>query len=486
MTIALDIFKDRKVAVMGLGRSGLASARALKAGGAQVICWDDREIGRNAAADEGFAVADLSGEGAMAGIDALILSPGIPHTHPSPNPVAAAAKAAGVPILGDVELLARQQAEARFMGITGTNGKSTTTALCGHILSELGHRAEVGGNLGTPALSLEPLGAEGTYVLEMSSYQLELTPSPIFDVAVLLNIGNDHLERHGGLQGYIDAKRHIFEPKDGTEGKPGNGDAGWAVISIDDMVCRQIALELERGPRRVIPISGEGAVEGGIYVEDGHLVDDMDGHAYVMLDMDLSRALPGSHNAQNAAGAYAAARAVGVDPTAAASAIASFPGLPHRQQMAALADGVTYINDSKATNAEAASKALRCYEAIHWIAGGQSKGSGYGALDDVLGRIRHAYLIGEAAEEIAEYLGPRVPHTICGDLKTAIERATALAREEGGARTTVLLSPACASFDQFKDFEERGDAFCRMVAALPARERRIFADGENNGEREGA
>ena len=458
--ITVAAYRDRDVAVLGLARSGLAAAAALKAGGARVHAWDDAAGGREAAASRGIVVADLR-EFDWSRVATLVLSPGIPHTHPAPHPVVAAARAAGVPIIGDIELLARSEPEASFVGITGTNGKSTTTALIGHILAASGKRAEVGGNLGTPVLALAPLGRGGTYVLELSSYQLELAPSLACDVAVLLNITPDHLDRHGGMAGYVAAKRRIFEQQE---------PADTAVVGVDDEICRGIASDVRRARRqKVVPISAERAVEGGVYVVDGILTDDTEAKAARVMEMKRAPRLPGRHNWQNAAAAFAAARRAGVSAAAAAAGIESFPGLAHRQELIATIDGIRYVNDSKATNADAAAKALACYDTVYWIAGGLPKAGGIASLAPFFPRIRHAFLIGEAADAFARTLEGQVPYSNLGDLESAVEAARARATRERIEGAVVLLSPACASFDQFANFEERGEAFRALVARLPGR-----------------
>src|SRR5229473_1749685 len=418
--IVVDSFAGRRIAVLGLARSGRAAAHALAAGGATVLAWDD-------------------------------------------DPAVLRAREAGSEIIGDIELLGRAQPDAFYVGITGTNGKSTTTALIGHILAAARRRVEIGGNLGTPALSLAPLGRDGTYVLEASSFQLELIDSLAFDVAVLLNITPDHLDRHGGMAGYIAAKRRIFAHQ---------GTASIAIVGIDDPICRALADELRRaGPGRVLPISVTERAPGGVYAEGGWLVDAIGREPMAVLDLALAERLPGSHNWQNAAAAYAAARSVGVAIEHAAGAIRSFPGLAHRQELVDMIDGVRYINDSKATNADAAEKALACYEAIYWIAGGLPKAGGITSLGPYFRRLRHAYLIGTATEEFAATLGNSVPFTRCGDLATATAAAAERARRDGVPGAVVLLSPACASYDQFAHFEARGDAFRALVAGLHDKER---------------
>lgn len=465
--IRLDAMQGKGFAVMGLGRSGLAAAQALMAGGARVHAWDDDPARREAAAASGVPIVELT-NGAWKDIGHLVLSPGIAHTHPEPHPVARRAREHGAEILGDIELLARSQTVARTIGVTGTNGKSTTTALIGHILQSARRAVQIGGNLGTPALALEPLDASGHYVLELSSYQLELLPSAAFDVAVLLNISADHLERHGGMDGYIDAKRRIFI-----------GCAGTAIVGVDDPDCAAIHAKLagERAAA-VIPISGARRIAGGVYAEDGTLYDAIDGDPVAVMDIGALETLPGPHNAQNAAAAYAAARTAGLTRAEIAAAIARYPGMAHRQQRVATIDGIRYINDSKATNPDAAAKALSCYEAIYWIAGGLPKEGGLDAIVPYLGRVRHAFLIGDAAPAFAAILAGRVETDRSGTLGAALlaARRRALSAREDDA--VVLLSPACASFDQYANFEARGEDFARQVSQLPGDRRQIAWDGE--------
>jgi UDP-N-acetylmuramoylalanine--D-glutamate ligase len=317
---------------------------------------------------------------------------------------------------------------------------------------------QVGGNIGLPVLSLEPLGSEGIYVLEMSSYQLELTKTLVFDVALLLNITPDHLDRHGGMEGYIAAKERIFA---------GQTDRHAAVVGVDDAICKAIAGKLGAAGHRVVPISAEHIAPGGVYVAGTNLIDDIDGKQAAMLDLATLPRLPGRHNWQNVAAAFAAARCLGIAASVVTRAIVSFPGLAHRQELIATIAGARYINDSKATNADATEKALVCYDDILWIAGGVAKEGGITALASYFPRIRHAFLIGEAAQAFAATLSSRVPFTMSGDLATALRQA----RDEAKVGGTVLLSPACASFDQFTDFEARGDAFRQLVDAMKARAR---------------
>ena len=446
--IRLPFLADKTIAVIGLGKSGTATARALSASGARVLAWDDNAAARAAAAAEGVTLAADSSDLSVA--DLVLWSPGIPHTYPQPHPLAEKTRASGRKLICDIELLGLSCPAARYMAITGTNGKSTTTSLLGHIIRKNKLPMDIGGNLGIPALDLMPLDADGTYVLELSSYQLELIDTIEFDVAVLLNITPDHLARHGGMEGYIEAKRRIF-----LHLKAG----GTAVIGMDDEPCRAMAATLTG---RVVRISAERPVSGGVYVLDGILIDDTSGEARAVMDLRGIVTLPGRHNGQNAAAAFAAARAAGVAEDVVCDAIRSYPGLAHRQQHVAEIDGVAYVNDSKATNADAVEKALVCYDAIYWILGGQAKEGGIDALAPHFPRIRHAFLIGEAADAFARTLDGKVPCTRCGTLDVAVRRAAAMA-EPG---SVVLLSPACASWDQFKSFEHRGDEFRRLVEAL--------------------
>jgi UDP-N-acetylmuramoylalanine--D-glutamate ligase len=462
--ISLPFVKDQTYAVLGLGKSGLTAARALTAGGAKVLAWDDGEKARAAAEAAGVTLTPLNDEASLAGVTALVMSPGIAHSFPKAHPVAAAAKAKSIPLISDVELLLRAQSGSRFAGITGTNGKSTTTALLAHILKETGVRMDVGGNLGPAALGLEELGDAGTYVLELSSYQIELIHTAAFNLAILLNITPDHLDRHGGMDGYIAAKRRLFDMLKKT---------GIAVVGVDDEPSKTIAKEIAKLGVRVVPVTvGQPLTSGnqgaGVWVQDGQLHDGRarDGKTFVA-DLTKAKALPGKHNWQNAAAAYAAARALWIDPKLAATAILSYPGLAHRQEKIADIAGVAFVNDSKATNADATSKALACYDAIYWIAGGLAKDGGIETLGPWHKSIRHAFLIGKAAEDFARTLDGKVPYTICAELPAALDAAAKLAWAEKITGATVLLSPACASFDQFANFEARGDAFRALVRDLP-------------------
>lgn len=462
MSIDAFPFTGYPIAVFGLGRSGLAAAKALHEADAEVWAWDDDEASRARAKDAGVPLVDLY----MADWSqhtTLVIAPGIPLHHPKPHPVVDLARNAGCEVIGDIEILARCQRDCGYIGVTGTNGKSTTTTLIGHILEMAGRESDIGGNIGVPAMDLEPMGADGTYVLEMSSYQLDLTVSITFDVAVLLNISNDHLDRHGDLDGYIAAKRQIFH----RQTKPRT-----AIVGVDDPHGIAIYETLKAaGDQVVVPISGKGPAVGGVYVSAGTLYDDTEGSNTPIMNLGVVKTLPGEHNGQNAAAAYAACRAAGLGAPVIAACINSYPGLVHRQERIEIVDGVLYVNDSKATNADAAARALSSYDDIYWIAGGRAKEGGLGPIVDHLSTVRHAFLIGEAADAFGQALDGRVSCTVSGDLQTALEQARVMAAADrvrlGLSEPVVLLSPACASFDQFPDFEARGDAFRDLVETLP-------------------
>ncbi len=455
--INLSRFAKHHFAIMGLGRSGLATALALRQAGAIVRVWDDGEAARLAAEQAGLTVVPLTD---IAPPELLVLSPGIPHTFPAPHPVAAAAKAAGVPIIGDIELLALAHPTARFAGITGTNGKSTTTALIAHICGlDPAVPMAVGGNLGYPVVDLAPLDGPGRYVLELSSYQLELAPSLDCAVGILLNISPDHLDRHGGIEGYVAAKMRLFDAQ---------SEAGTAIIGVDDSWCRAVYDEIGgRNLQRLVPISGERRVAGGVYAEAGTLYDDTTGRDRAVMALSEAAALPGAHNHQNAAAAYAACIALGVPEATIIQGIRSFPGLAHRQQRVGQIDGIAFVNDSKATNPDAAAKALGCYGRIYWIAGGRAKvGAAMEPMQPFLSHVREAFLIGEAEGQFAQWLDAEgVAFQRCGTLAAATVAALHAARRDG-AGGVVLLSPACASWDQFRSFEHRGDDFAALAAGL--------------------
>ena len=457
-------FEGRRVAVFGLGRTGLTAARALVAGGAEVALWDEKAPAREAAAAEGLPVVDLGGAD-WSGFAALLLSPGVPLTHPEPHWTVRRAKAAGVEVVGDIELFARtvnaapEHRRPKVVAVTGTNGKSTTTALIGHVLAQAGKDVRVGGNIGVGVLGLEDMHGGAVYVLETSSYQLDLTSSLKADVAVLLNLSPDHLDRHGGMDGYVAAKRRVLLNQ-------GKGDT--AVIGVDDPWCQRICTEITAANRRTITAVSSGrAIGRGVYALQGVLYDGSGEPVVEVCDLARARALPGRHNWQNAAAAYAACRALGVPSGELAASLLNFPGLAHRMEKVGMLGPVAFVNDSKATNADAARQAMSTYPRFHWIAGGVPKAGGIEDLSDLFPRIARAYLIGEAAGAFAETLKGRAETVISGDLAAATAQAYADARAAGGEQV-VLLSPACASFDQFPDFEARGDAFRDLVRDLSA------------------
>ncbi|MBV1797119.1 UDP-N-acetylmuramoyl-L-alanine--D-glutamate ligase [Siccirubricoccus sp. G192] len=444
-------FAGERIAVVGLGRAGLPAARRLAGWGAEVACWDDRPEARAAAEAAGLALADpASGRFRW---DALLLSPGIPHLLPRPHPAAVAARQAGAPVLCDVDYLFRAVraagSRARFIGITGTNGKSTTTALIHHLLSKAGMTAEAGGNLGPAALSLTILRDAGVYSIEMSSYMLERIAAIHFNHGVMLNLSPDHLDRHGDMAGYAAVKAGIFARQE---------PADLAVLGMDDAWSRGLR---GTGLGRCLPISGLTPQPGGIWAEGSLLRDD----SGPILDLTEAPALPGSHNAQNAAAAAACALDLGLTRAQVAAGLRSYPGLPHRQERVAEIAGIRFINDSKATNADSAARALASYPRLVWIAGGIAKEGGIEGLAPYFPRIARAFLIGRDAPAFAATLAAHgVPHAVVGTLEAAVPAAAAAALE--GEAPVVLLSPASASFDQFSGFDARGDRFRELVRGL--------------------
>ena len=457
--IPVTCFAGRKVAVFGLGKSGLAAVDALLAGGAQVIAWDDNEAARAPLEERAAEAFDLRFIDFVA-LDALVLAPGVPLTHPEPHWTVEKARRSGVEIIGDTELLVRELAHrdtgAKMVAITGTNGKSTTTALIGHVLQQCGCKVAVGGNIGTAVLSLDPPEAGMVYVLEFSSFQIDLTPGLKPDVAILLNVSPDHLDRHGDIETYTAVKARVFalqEPEDR------------AVIALDDEICRAIANELP-GSGRKVEIAGETRVENGYDAEAGRLYQVVDGERTEFADLTGIVSLRGDHNGQNAAAAAAAARALGLERGEIASALASFPGLSHRMEQVGRMGEVLFINDSKATNADAAARALASFDRIFWIAGGLAKSGGIENLKEFFPKIEKAYLIGDAAEAFARTLDGKVANEMVGTLERALEASVRDISDTGADDAVVLFSPACASFDQYRNFELRGEAFRTAVHDL--------------------
>jgi UDP-N-acetylmuramoylalanine--D-glutamate ligase len=458
--IPVTTFANKTVAVFGLGGSGLASCHALKAGGAQVIASDDSAAKLAEAASAGFATADLRNV-VWSEIAALVLTPGVPLTHPQPHWSVLAARAAGVEVIGDIELFCRERRrlapDAPFVAITGTNGKSTTTALIAHLMREAGFDSQMGGNIGTAILSLEPPAMGRVHVVEMSSFQIDLTPSLDPSVGILLNVTEDHLDRHGNIEHYAAVKERLVA---------GVQRGGTALVGVDDDFCAAIADRIERAGHSVIRVSVKRPLAKGVCL-DGDTIVRVDGDVReAVADIGHIGALRGLHNAQNAAFAALAARALGVAPDVLQRGLRSFPGLAHRMEQLGRNGRVLIVNDSKATNADAAARALSSFGDIFWIAGGKPKTGGIESLREFFPRIRKAYLIGEAARDFAATLGD-VPHVLSGTLEQALPAAVRDAEASGLAAPVVLLSPACASFDQFPNFEKRGDRFREIACALP-------------------
>jgi len=459
--IVSHAFAEKKVAVFGLARTGLSAIASLTAGGAEVIAWDDNSAARDLGGQAGAEILPWR-EWAWTSIAALVLSPGVPLTHPRPHEVVQHAMRAGVKVIGDVELFAREirpdaakKGRAPVIAITGTNGKSTTTALIGHILASNGFDAQVGGNIGKAVLDLNPPTTRTVYVIEMSSFQIDLAPGLYPDVGVLSNLSPDHLDRHGGMENYAAIKARLMRAvsKDGQ-----------TVIGVDDELSSAIFTSLAGG--NAVPVSVGKVLGRGVFAVDGALYDAQTGAAAKVMVLEDAKALPGTHNWQNAALAYAAAKVFVKDARAIAAAIASFPGLAHRMEAVGSIGKSSFVNDSKATNADAAAKALSVYPDIFWIAGGKPKAGGIESLSPWFGRVRRAYLIGEAAHEFARTLDGKAPYVMAGTLEKAVELAAADAEASTAPAPVVLLSPASASYDQFKDFEQRGDVFRAAVAKL--------------------
>ena len=479
--IASHAFAGKKVAVFGLARTGLSAIAALTAGGAEVLAWDDNSAARDLGGQAGAEIVPWR-EWGWTGIAALILSPGVPLTHPKPHEVVQHAGRAGVPVIGDVELFAREirpdplkPGRAPVIAITGTNGKSTTTALIGHVLAACGFDAQVGGNIGKAVLDLNPpissgkVGARTIYVIEMSTFQIDLAPGLYPDVGILSNLSPDHIDRHGTMENYAAIKARLMRqvPKSGQVAI-GVDDEHSAAIFTSLSAPARVARPDERSGAQASPVSVGKVLGRGIFVVDGVLYDAQNGAATKVMTLDEAVSLPGAHNWQNAALAYAACKPYVKDARAIAGAIASFPGLAHRMEAVGAIGKVRFINDSKATNADAAAKALGVYPDIFWIAGGRAKDGGIEPLKPFFDRIRRAYLIGEAAPTFARTLDGKAPYVMAGTLERAVELAATDAETSAAPAPVVLLSPACASYDQFKDFEHRGDTFREAVAKLKA------------------
>ena len=479
--IRITTFAGRRVAVFGLGSSGIASARALADGDATVVCWDDGAAGRKTALAAGFVLEDLE-TADWSSIAALVLAPGVPLTHPEPHWVVQKARAAGCEIIGDIELFFRQRAldcpNSPVVCITGTNGKSTTTALVAHILKTAGRNAQMGGNIGKAILTLEPPSMDKIHVIEISSFQIDLTPSLAPTIGALLNISPDHIERHGTLDNYAALKARVVT------------SAQMAVVGVVDGLALdelsdRIAHAAENNGKAVSMFSRRRAQTGTVTFSEAARLQrflpfsNNYGVLEVLSDIGGIASLRGAHNQENAAAAFNICEWLGLPHDEIGAAMKSYPGLAHRMEEVATAGRVLFINDSKATNAEAAEKALLSFPShIYWILGGKPKAGGIGALAPHFPRIAKAYLIGEASEQFAATLDGKVDFEVCGTLEKAVAAAArdagTAARGSAASTTTsqaiehvVLLSPACASYDQFKNFEMRGDTFRQLVALLP-------------------
>ena len=463
--IPVQGYAGKTVAVLGLGRSGRAAARALTAGGARAVVWDDAAQARMAASDDGLEVCDLSKQGGFDGVDRLIVSPGIAHLYPAPNKVIVAAWAAGVPVDNDIGLFFQSYATDEWTGyttipkviaVTGSNGKSTTAALIHHICIENGRASQLAGNIGRGVLDIEPAHDGEVVVLELSSYQTDLARSLTPDVAVLTNISPDHLDRHGGLGGYFAAKRRLF-----AEGGPDR-----AVIGVDEVEGQFLANQMSEGQAddRVIRVSSGQKLETTgwtVFARKGFLSEYRKGRQVAAIDLREIKGLPGAHNHQNACAAYAACRTLGFSPKGIEAAMQSFGGLPHRSQLVGEKDGVRFVNDSKATNVDSAAKALQAFGKIRWICGGLQKEGGLDGVLPHLGHVAKAYVIGREAEDFARQL-IGLETQVCGTMAVAVAAAVADAQ----AGDVVLLAPACASFDQYDNFEQRGEDFIAQVMRL--------------------
>ncbi|MBV2143934.1 UDP-N-acetylmuramoyl-L-alanine--D-glutamate ligase [Falsochrobactrum sp. TDYN1] len=457
--IPITALKDQTVALFGLGGSGIATAKAIVAGGAKIVAWDDNPDSVARAQGAGIATGDLR-QADWSQFAAFVLSPGVPLTHPKPHWSVEMAHAAGVEIIGDVELFVRERnhiaPDCPFIAITGTNGKSTTTALIAHIIKASGRDMQLGGNIGTAILTLEPPAQGRFYVVECSSYQIDLAPSLNPTAGILLNLTPDHLDRHGAMENYAAIKARLVEA------------SGMAIIGVDDTYCTDIAERLGRKGVKVTRISKDSRLENGYFADGPMLFVAKGGEAEQLASLEGIGSLRGAHNMQNALAAIAACLSVGLSIEEIRTGLSSFPGLAHRMEQVGNRGKVLFVNDSKATNAEATAPALASFpQNIYWIAGGVPKAGGIASLTDFFPRIAKAYLIGEAAAQFAATLGDAVPFEISDTLGVAVEHAARDAGNDAASEPVVLLSPACASFDQFPNFEKRGDTFRSAVLALP-------------------
>lgn len=472
--IPVETFRGKAVALFGLGGSGMATAEALRAGGADIVVWDDNEKANEKAHVAGFDAHDLRSLD-WSKVAALVLSPGVPLTHPKPHWSVDLARAAGVEIIGDVELFCRERKrlapESAFIAITGTNGKSTTTALIAHILKSAGRDAQLGGNIGTPILALEPpspakvgtgFAKEGMeqeipriHVIELSSYQIDLAPSLHPSVGLLLNLSPDHIDRHGTMEHYAAIKERMIAASD------------VAIVGVDDPFCEAIAVRHEHSGQPTVRISLKETLGAGIHVR-GREIFAWRGHGRKLADLSGIGSLRGDHNAQNASAAVAACLQMKLSEAEIQAGLKSFPGLAHRMEQVGRIGKAIAINDSKATNADSTEKALLSFEnGIFWILGGKPKEGGIRPLAPYFDRIAKAYLIGEAAADFAATLEGKVPYAMSGTLDEAVKAAAQDAQNADFGEPVILLSPSCASFDQFPNFEVRGKTFRDLVEHLP-------------------
>jgi UDP-N-acetylmuramoylalanine--D-glutamate ligase len=450
-------FNGKRVALFGLGGSGLATAHALAEGGAEVLAWDDNPDSVAKAEQDRIPVGDLR-QADWTSFASCVLSPGVPLTHPKPHWTVELARAAGVEVIGDIELFARERTKrapkAPFIAITGTNGKSTTTALTAHIIKQSGRDTQMGGNIGRAVMTLDPPTSKRFYVVECSSYQIDLSPSINPTAGILLNLTPDHLDRHGTMQHYAAIKERLVAGSD------------TAIIGVDDVYGSQIADRLERAGKDVVRISKRLPLPDGFFADGTSLMEAEHGRYERIGFLEGIGSLRGQHNAQNALAAVVACLKAGLELGEIQSGLESFPGLAHRMEQVGRKGHVLFVNDSKATNADAAAPALSTFPRIYWIAGGLPKEGGIESLRGYFTRIAKAYLIGEAAPAFSATLGEAVPYEISGTLDAAVEHAAADAARDEAGEVAVLLSPACASFDQYKNFEVRGEAFRAAVAAI--------------------
>ncbi|MCA8887494.1 MAG: UDP-N-acetylmuramoyl-L-alanine--D-glutamate ligase [Parvularculaceae bacterium] len=461
--ITIPGIEKKKIGVYGLGLTGVSVCQALVASGAEVFCWDEKSAAREKTENTKYA-AEHPKQWPWKELSSLVVSPGVPLTHPKPHVIVRKARQEGVEVIGDIELFARavnaleEDERPRVIAITGSNGKSTTTALIGHILKETGRDAFIGANIGAPLLLLPELSKENIYVLELSSFQLDLAQSLRANSAILMNLSPDHIDRHGDMDGYIAAKKRIFNNQTAHDA---------AIIGVDDLYSQSVCAEMTaRAQADVIPVSSEGALGHGVFALAGRVFYSLEDKSGEAGDITKIASLRGSHNWQNACAALAAVMREGVAPSVAIRAMERFQGLSHRMEIVATKGGVIFVNDSKATNADAAARALKSYKDVFWIAGGRAKEGGVTSLVPLMNRVRGVYLIGEAGAQFERELGDAAACRQCGDLANAVAQAARDAARSGLSNAVVLLSPACASFDQFTNFEERGDAFRRAASEV--------------------